>query len=80
MSTQPNETEVVQPEQAAPSLSIQDLIAMLQIITVVSQRGAVRAEEMSQVGTIYDKLVKFLEANGAISRAEQPATPPPQES
>ena len=68
MSDQSITSEESQAAPAAPSLSIQDLVSMLQIITVVSQRGAIRVEEMSSVGQTYDKLVTFLEANGAIKR------------
>lgn len=70
-----NETQNVQaetsaPEQnAAPSLNIQDLIAVAQIIQVTNQRGAYRAEEMASVGALYNKLIAFLQSVGAISPA-----------
>ena len=66
---------VQQTETQAPSLSIQDLIQVVKIIQVTSQRGAIQANEMSQVGALYDRLLAFLEDNGAVERAP----PPPEE-
>lgn len=65
--------EVNNEQSAAPSLTLQDLIAVAQIIQITSQRGAYRAEELANVGSLYNKLVAFLESSGAISRAEQTA-------
>jgi hypothetical protein len=65
--------EVAQEQPAAPSLQISDLVLALQTIQVAAQRGAVRADEMSTVGPLYDRLFAFLEAQGAITRqAAQP--------
>lgn len=69
-----NETQNVQAEasaseQTAPSLNLQDLISVAQIIQVTSQRGAYRAEEMESVGALYNKLIAFLQSVGAISPA-----------
>jgi hypothetical protein len=41
---------------------------MLNLIRVTSERGAIKADELSAVGAVYDKLFKFLEASGAINR------------
>lgn len=56
-------------EQAstAPSLTLQDLIQVANIIQVTSQRGAYRAEELADVGNLYNKLIAFLTSVGAIS-------------
>ena len=54
------------PEQQAPSLQLADLVLMLKIIQAVAQRGAIRAEEMAEVGSLHNKLVTFLTASGAI--------------
>lgn len=69
--------ETTQPETpAAPSLSIQDLVGVVKIIQVVAQRGAIQAQEMGQVGPLYDRLIAFLDANGALQRpAAEPAAP-----
>lgn len=52
-------------------LTIQDLVLVAQIIQLTSQRGAYRAEELANVGNLYNKLVAFLESVGAISRQPQ---------
>jgi hypothetical protein len=63
------QAEPVSTEQSqAPSVSLQDLILVAQIIQPTSQRGAFRAEELANVGTLYNKLVAFLESTGAVSR------------
>lgn len=54
--------------QSAPGLSIQDLLLVVQTLQIVSQRGAVKAEEMETVGGLYSRLVAFLEASGALKR------------
>jgi hypothetical protein len=51
----------------APSLALSDLVLMLNLIRVTSERGAIKADELSAVGAVYDKLFKFLEASGAIN-------------
>jgi hypothetical protein len=62
--------------QEQPSLALSDLVLLLNLIRVTSERGAIKADELSAVGTVYDKLFKFLEASGAINKqtlVEQPA-------
>jgi hypothetical protein len=49
-------------EEQAPDLSVQDLTAMKTIIDVASNRGAFKPNEMTTIGTVYDKLEKFLKA------------------
>ena len=56
---------------AAPQLGVNDLKLMANIIEVVSNRGAIKANEMAAVGSLYNNLMNFLIANGAI----QPAAP-----
>ena len=59
-----------------PSLALSDLVLLLNLIRVTSERGAIKADELSAVGAVYDKLFKFLEASGAINKqapTEQPA-------
>ena len=63
--------ENAQPEP--PSLQLADLVLMLKLIQAVAQRGAVKAEEMAEVGALHDKLIQFLNATGAIKPAEQPS-------
>jgi hypothetical protein len=66
-------TEQAQPEAApAPSLSLQDLIQVVRLIQLTAQRGAIQATEMATVGALHDRLVTFLEANGAVQRNPAP--------
>lgn len=65
-------------EQPAAQMQIADLLVAIQAIQIASSRGAFRAEEMSQVGGCYDRIVAFLKSSGALQPAqsaeqEQPA-------
>ena len=51
------------------SISLQDFAAMVNIIDVVSQRGAIKGEEMELVGSIRTRLVNFIQA----ASPQQPA-------
>jgi len=44
------------------TITITDLDAVKNIINLAATRGAFRGEELSMVGTMYDKLTAFLEA------------------
>jgi hypothetical protein len=55
--------------QPAPSLTLQDLVLVAQIIQLTSQRGAFKAEELADVGGLYNKLVTFLQSTGALTPA-----------
>ena len=59
-------------QQAAPSLTLQDLVLVAQIIQLTSTRGTFRAEELEQVGGLYNKLVAFLQSTGALTPAAAP--------
>lgn len=54
--------EAVQTEAPGPELSLQDLVAVRNIIDIASQRGAFRAGELEPVGKAYNKLNTFLDA------------------
>lgn len=63
-----------------PNLNISDLVNVLQVFRTCAQRGAFRADEMSTVGGLYDRLQNFLVSTGAVKLtdsggdpAEQPA-------
>jgi len=62
-----------QPVEAAASAQLQlaDLLVCVQLIQLASTRGAFKAEEFTQIGAVYDRLVVFLRDSGAI----QPAAP-----
>jgi hypothetical protein len=53
------------PEQ--PSISLQDLVVLLNVVRITAERGAIKADEMAPVGTVYQKLYSFLKASGAIT-------------
>ena len=65
----------VQP--TGPSLSLQDLVLALQTIQACAQRGAVRADEMTTVGGLYDRMFAFLESQGVIKKGEAPTEETP---
>ena len=54
---------------ATPNFGISDLVFTLQLYEACSQRGAFRAEELTNVGAAYDRLKAFLAANNAIPGA-----------
>ena len=62
-----------------PSLSLQDLILVAQIIQLTSARGAFKAEELQNVGVLYNKLIAFLDSVGAITKQEETAAPEKQD-
>jgi uncharacterized ubiquitin-like protein YukD len=45
----------------APDLNVSDLTAVKSIIDVATQRGAFKANELEDVGKVYNKLTAFLE-------------------
>ena len=67
------------PEQTPPSLTLQDLILVAQIIQLTSARGAFKAEELQNVGVLYNKLIAFLDSVGAITKQEETAAPEKQD-
>lgn len=69
MADQEIQQEQVTEQQPAPSLTLQDLVLVAQIIQIGSQRGAFRAEELADVGNLYTKLIAFLQATGALTPA-----------
>lgn len=61
MSEKKSVEQQTPPEQAG--ITLNDISNVVRIIDVASQRGAFRGPELSQVGTVHDRLMKFLEAN-----------------
>ena len=53
-----------QEQAGAVGLGIEDLNLMAQVLEIAGQRGAIKAEEMQVVGTLYNRLFAFLVANG----------------
>lgn len=57
-------------EKPAPQLTIGDLTLALNVIQACAQRGAFKAEEMTVVGGLYDRVYAFLDASGALKKPE----------
>ena len=57
----------------AANLSLNDLVAVVHILQVVTNRGAFKAEELSTVGGVYERIFNFLEAHGAVERTTETA-------
>lgn len=76
MSEQEQTPATEQP--AAPNLTLADLTLALQTIQIVAQRGAIKAEEMSIVGGLHDRLFAFLKSQGVVGQEPAPAAEPPQ--
>lgn len=68
-------TEQVTEQQEAkkPELNLNDLAAIRNLIEVVTQRGAFKANELSSVGILFDKINLFLEAAQASQASQAPA-------
>lgn len=64
------ETQIEQQPQTQPELTISDLQNIRSIIETTVRRGAFQAQELSAVGTVFDKLNNFLNA------VATPTTPP----
>jgi len=58
------------PADGAPSLTINDLTLALQVIQISTQRGTFKPEELSTVGALYDRIIKFLDSAGALKKPE----------
>jgi hypothetical protein len=57
--------ENIQPtDSPKPSITLQDIASVVEILRVVTERGVWRVAELSSVGQVYDRLVAFLEAAG----------------
>lgn len=74
MSDVTSETPQPAATENRPGLNVQDLVNVLQVINTCTQRGAFRAEELSGVGGLYDRLSAFVKSTGAATPAEDPAT------
>lgn len=65
-NTAVDETSAITDEEqnvAAPqaeAISLNDLNLLAQVVDLATQRGAFRANELTQIGGLYDKLTTFL--------------------
>jgi uncharacterized protein YggE len=58
-------------EDNTVQITIADLDALKNIVDLASSRGAFRAAELTQVGTVYDKLTQFLDNVIAQAKAQE---------
>lgn len=56
-----------QGEQQQVSITLGDVASVVQLIDVVSRRGAISGQELAGVGMLRNKLETFLAQNGALS-------------
>jgi hypothetical protein len=68
-----NQTDTSAPvTESSPSLGLQDLVLMAQIIQLATSRASWKPDELSTVGNLYDRLMSFLESSGAVKKSDQP--------
>jgi hypothetical protein len=65
------------PAQPQAQLQLSDILLAAQTIQVASSRGAFKVEEFTQIGGLYERLLGFLQASGALTPA-QPAEAAPE--
>ena len=78
MSDTNTTTETV--AEAPVTFGIQDLVFTMSVYEACAQRGAFRADELSNVGAVYDRLRAFLVANNAIPVTAPVETPEANQS
>jgi hypothetical protein len=80
MDTTKTEQAPEQNPAAAPQLAINDLAAVVQMIDVVSRRGAFEGSELTAVGALRAKFADFVQASApkpaAPSATEEPGESP----
>jgi hypothetical protein len=87
-SSTPIETQEQSLDQQPPVLGVQDLQNLLIVVDLASQRGAFRANELSQIGALFDKVNQFVASTqgaqpgqdnqpptGAVDPSQQAPTP-----
>lgn len=68
------ETTTTEEQTAAPSLSLQDLASVIQIIDLCSQRGAFQGSELEAVGALRGRFQSFVAANAPAEEEGDGAT------
>ena len=59
----------------APGIGLSDIAACVQIIDIVTKRGAFEGAELGDVGTVRNRLSAFLEANKPPAETETEPDP-----
>ena len=66
MSDKVEQTEQVaqsEPVEQEDGLTLNEIVGLRNIVNLASRRGAFSAEEFKDIGTIYDKVDKFIKKN-----------------
>lgn len=74
--TQVSNTDESPDAPKKPSITLNDIAQVVEVLKVVTDRGVWKANELSAVGALYDRLTSFLqEAESALGGpAEEPAS------
>ena len=69
-------TQIPTATESAPGAQLQlsDILLAAQVIQLASSRGAYKVEEFTQIGGVYERLIGFLQASGAIQPAQPTAS------
>ena len=60
------------PDPSKPTIDINDLVSVVQLIDVCSTRGAFRGEELAMIGGLRTKLAEIVKANQPAPDAPKP--------
>lgn len=63
-------TQEAQPQED-PKITLEDIAVAQRIIQLASSRGAFKAEEMSSVGRVYDRISVFLQHNAPAEEKQE---------
>lgn len=70
MSEEQNNTTEQATEDQKPSITIEDIVLTQRVIAQASARAAFKAEEMSVVGGLYDRITRFVNYHVPAKKAE----------
>lgn len=70
VTNQQPENEAQPAPADVPRFSLNDLKSLQEIVKVATERGAFRANELSAIGAVYDRLSGFLAAGEAASQPD----------
>ena len=73
MSEEIQQTTETNIQGTSVQLQLADLLLAAQVIQLAAARGAIKAEEMNAVGGVYERIVTFLQASGALTPADAAA-------
>lgn len=64
MSEKPEVAEASATESKKPSITLNDIVHCVEVLRVCTDRGVWKANELSAVGNLYDRLTTFLTEAG----------------